>query len=51
MLCEQCIKESRIDNRRTRPPLKNPSEDITGPGDAMHFDLVPELAPSSDYSE
>ena len=27
MSCEHCVKESRIDNRFTRQPLQNPSED------------------------
>ena len=44
--CGQCIKESRIDNRFSRPPLKNPSESITGLKDAMQSDLVPDLPPS-----
>ena len=49
MSCEQCIRESRIADRLTRPALQNPSEHITAPGDAMQVDLVPELPPSGGY--
>ena len=49
MSCEQCIRESRIDRRLTRPPLQNPNEHITAPEDAMQIDLVPELPPSGGY--
>ena len=48
--CEQCIWESRIDRSLTRPPLQNPNEHITAPEDAMQIDLVPELPPSSGYT-
>ena len=44
--CENCLKESRINPRLTRPPLQNPNEYITAPEDAMQFDLVPGLPPS-----
>ena len=40
MLCEQCIKESRVDDRFTRPALQNPIEHIAAPEDAMQIDLV-----------
>ena len=49
MLCEHCIKESRINSRLTRPPLQNPNEYITAPEDAMQIDLVPGLPPSGGY--
>ena len=49
MSCEQCIRESRIEHSFTHPPLQNPNEHITGPEDAMQFDLVPELPPSAGY--
>ena len=49
MSCEQCNKESRIDRSLTRPPLQNPNEHITAPGDAMQIDLVPEFLPSGGY--
>ena len=49
MSCEQCLTESRIDRRLTRPPLQNPNEHITAPEDAMQVDLVPELPPSGGY--
>ena len=50
MACERCIMESRINNIFTRPPQQNPREHITGPEDAMQFDLVPEqLPPSAGY--
>ena len=49
MSCEQCISESRVDDRLTRPPLQNPNEHITAPEDAMQIDLVPELPPSGGY--
>ena len=41
--CEQCIRESRVDNRLTRPALEHPSENITAPEVPMQIDLVPEL--------
>ena len=47
--CEQCIGESRVDDRLTRPALQNPSEHIATPEDAMQIDLVPELPPSDGY--
>ena len=47
--CEQCIRESRVDNRLTQPALQNPSEHIAAPAEAMQIDLVPELAPSGGY--
>ena len=46
MLCEQCLRESRINPRLTRPHLQNPNEYITAPEDAMEIDLVPGLPPS-----
>ena len=49
MSCEQCLRESRVDDRLTRPALKNWSEHITAPEDAMQIDLVPELPPSVGY--
>ena len=49
MSCEQCIRESRVDDRLTQPTLQNPSEHITAPEDAMQTDLVPELPPSGGY--
>ena len=49
MSCEQCLKESRINPRLTRPPLQNPNEYITAPEDAMQIDLVPGLPPSGGY--
>ena len=49
MSCEQCIKESRIDHKLTRPLLQNPNEHITAPEDAMQIDLVPESPPSGGY--
>ena len=47
--CEQCLRESRINPRLTRPPLQNPNEYITAPEDAMQIDLVPGLPPSGGY--
>ena len=49
MSCEQCIRESRVDHRLTRPALQNPSEHITAPKDAMQIDLVPQLPSSGGY--
>ena len=49
MSCKQGVRESRVDNRLTRPALQNPSEHITAPEDAMQIDLVPELPPSGGY--
>ena len=47
--CEQCLRESRINPRLTRPPLQNPIENITAPEDAMQIDFVPGLQPSGGY--
>ena len=47
--CEQCLRESRITPRLTRPPLQNPNEYITAPEDAMQINLVPGLPPSGGY--
>ena len=47
--CEQCIRESRVDDRLKRPALQNPNEHITAPEDAMQIDLVPESPPSGGY--
>ena len=49
MSCEQCLRESRINPRLTRPPLQNPNEYNTAPEDAMQNDLVPGLPPSGGY--
>ena len=46
---EKCSRESRIDRSLTCPPLQNPQEYITAPGDAMQIDLVPGLPPSGGY--
>ena len=48
MSCHECIRESWIDCRSTRPPVQNPIEHITAP-DAMQVDFVPELPPSGGY--
>ena len=47
--CEQCLRESRINPRLTRPPLQNPNEYLTVPENAMQIDLVPGLPPSGGY--
>ena len=47
--CEKCITELWIDPQHTRPPLKNSSEHINPPEDAMQIDLVPRLPPSGGY--
>ena len=49
MSCEKCIRESRLDDRLTRPALQNPNEHITVPEDAMQIDLVPELPSAGGY--
>ena len=49
LLCEQCLRESRISPRFTRPPLQNPNEYITAPEDARQIDLLPGLPPSGGY--
>ena len=46
---EQSIKESRVEDRLTRPALQNLNEHITAPEDAMQIDLVPELPPSGGF--
>ena len=47
--CKQCVRESRINPRLTRPPLQNPNEYFTAPEDAMQIDFVPGLPPSGGY--
>ena len=47
--CEQCIKESRIDDKLTRPSLQNPSDYIKASKDAIQIDLFPALPPSCGY--
>ena len=49
MSCEQRIRESRIDRSLNDPPLQNPNEHFTAPGEAMQNDLVPERPPSGGY--
>ena len=49
MSFEQCIRESRVDDKLKRPALQNPNEHITAPEGAMQIDLVPELPPSGGY--
>ena len=49
MSCEQCLRESRINPRFTRPPLQNPNEHLTAPEDAKQFDLIPGAPPSGGY--
>ena len=49
MSCDQCFRESRINPRLTRPPLRNPNEYINAPKDAMQTDLVPGLPPSGGF--
>ena len=47
--CKQCITESPVETRLTRPALQKASEIITAPEDALQVDLVPELPPSGGY--
>ena len=49
MSCEQCLRESRINPRLTRPPLHNPIEYKTAPEVALQIDLVPGLPPSCGF--
>ena len=49
MSCEQCIRESRVEDWLTQPALENPIEHITVQEDAMQIDLVPELPPFDGY--
>ena len=49
MSCEQGIRESRVDDRLTRPALREPSEQITALEGTMQIDLVPEIPPSGDF--
>ena len=51
MSSNQCIRESAIDRRLTRPPLQNPSLHITASEDTMEIDEVPELPPSGGYED
>ena len=45
----KCLGDPRIDNRPSRPPLQNSSEEITAPYDATQIDLVPKIFPSGGY--
>ena len=49
MSCEQCIPESSIDRRLSRPPLRNPKELITASESALQIDLMLALPPSGGY--
>ena len=49
MSCEQSLRELRTNPQLARPPLQNPNEYITAPGDAMQIDLVPGLPPSGGF--
>ena len=49
MLCEQCLRESRINPQFIRPPLQNLNGYITAPEDGMQIFLVPGLPPSGGY--
>ena len=50
-LCEQCIRESRIDPSFLRTFLQDPNEYFTAPGDVMQIDLLPGLPPSGCYKK
>ena len=45
----ECIRESRIDPKRTHLPLQAPSEHIIAPEDAMQIDMAPDCPPASGY--
>ena len=47
LLGKQCKKELGIENS----PLQNPSKLITGPGDSMEIDVLPDLPPSGSYGD
>ena len=49
MSCEQCIRESRVNDRLTQPVLQNPSEHNAAPEDAMQIQSVQELLPPGGY--
>ena len=49
MSCEQCIRESRLNDSLTKTPLQNLSDHITAPKNAMQIDSVPDLPPSGGY--
>ena len=49
MSCEQCLRESRINPRLTRPRLQNANEHNTAPEEAIQIDLVPGLPPSDGF--
>ena len=46
--CDQCNRESRVDDKLTRPALQNPGEHIAASDDAMRINLFPELPRSGD---
>ena len=49
--CDQCVKESRINNKFKHQPLQNPNDYITGPENTNQVDLVTELPPSGGYED
>ena len=49
--CEQCIRESRVDEKLATSVLQSPTEHITAAEDAMKIYLAPELRPSSAYEK
>ena len=49
MSFKQSVNETKINNRLSRPPVQNSSQQITGPHNAMKIVLVPGLPPIGGY--
>ena len=49
MSCEQCIRESQINQCPNRLHLQSPIVHVTAPEEALQINLVPELPPSSGF--
>ena len=51
MSFEQCVRESKKDNRLTQTPLQFSGEYVTVPEEAIQSDLFPELPPAVGYKD
>ena len=49
MSCVQCIREKRVDNTLTCPPLQSPNGYITGPENFMQKEFVPKQPPAGSF--
>ena len=51
MSCEQCIRESRVDDRLIQSALQKSSAHITAPEYVMQIDLLTKIPPSGRYEK